>query len=396
MRHTVRKLTLLCRIVDNLGDAGVALRFARQWLQTHPADSVCICTDQTAPFHRLIGSHAHASIPGHATPLTDRMTILGSLDPADHFEWGDLIIEMFGTPVPAHWKQRLAARKPQPHWVNLEYLSAEPWIEDCHGLWSSDPATGWRQLFFFPGFTGKTGGLLGAEPAAQTRPASETEAKTQPPQGGGALRAFVFAYCLAPLQPWLIAGHANKVSFHIASASNDQTLPDAPACEVQTVDFVPQTEFDTLLKSFDLVFIRGEDSFVRAQLAGLPFVWQIYPTDDGAHWTKLDAFFSIYAEGLAEPARSALKKLWWYWNCNSSGNTSSNTGSIPDGVQAEDKQATDHLNANNILNAVLAEMPILQAHAQRWQEKIARHSNLIERLSQALDITISSDADASP
>ena len=36
--------------------------------------------------------------------------------------------------------------------------------------------------------------------------------------------------------------------------------------------------------------VRGEDSLVRALWAGQPFVWHIYPQDDGAHHAKLDAF----------------------------------------------------------------------------------------------------------
>ncbi len=36
--------------------------------------------------------------------------------------------------------------------------------------------------------------------------------------------------------------------------------------------------------------MRGEDSLVRALWAGQPFLWQLYPQDDGAHHAKLDAF----------------------------------------------------------------------------------------------------------
>ena len=43
------------------------------------------------------------------------------------------------------------------------------------------------------------------------------------------------------------------------------------------IPFVPQQDFDKLLHLADCVVIRGEDSFVRAQLAGKPFFWHIYP-----------------------------------------------------------------------------------------------------------------------
>ncbi len=44
-----------------------------------------------------------------------------------------------------------------PLWLNLEYLSAEEWIEGCHALPSLQP-TGLNKYFFFPGFTAKVGG----------------------------------------------------------------------------------------------------------------------------------------------------------------------------------------------------------------------------------------------
>ena len=54
--------------------------------------------------------------------------------------------------------------------------------------------------------------------------------------------------------------------------------------------YLSHPDFDHLLWSCDLNFVRGEDSFVRALWAGAPMVWQIYPQDDDAHHVKLDAF----------------------------------------------------------------------------------------------------------
>jgi hypothetical protein len=48
-------------------------------------------------------------------------------------------------------------------WINLEYLSAEPFVERAHGLPSpvlSGPGRGLVKHFFYPGFTARTGGLL--------------------------------------------------------------------------------------------------------------------------------------------------------------------------------------------------------------------------------------------
>ncbi|NJM33290.1 MAG: elongation factor P maturation arginine rhamnosyltransferase EarP [Limnobacter sp.] len=78
--------------------------------------------------------------------------------------------------------------------------------------------------------------------------------------------------------------------------------------------FCPITAFDARLNQFDFLFVRGEDSFVRAQLAGKPFVWHIYHTPDNAHIEKLQAFFELYAQGLGATAKKALWQLWLHWN----------------------------------------------------------------------------------
>ncbi|MFP3562266.1 elongation factor P maturation arginine rhamnosyltransferase EarP, partial [Paraburkholderia sp. SIMBA_049] len=63
---------------------------------------------------------------------------------------------------------------------------------------------------------------------------------------------------------------------------------------------VPQADFDRLLWVADVNFVRGEDSFVRAQWARKPFVWHIYPQADDAHLPKLDAALAHLSAGLAD------------------------------------------------------------------------------------------------
>ena len=64
--------------------------------------------------------------------------------------------------------------------------------------------------------------------------------------------------------------------------------------------YLAQPDFDRLIASTDLNLVRGEDSFVRAQVgADSPFLWQIYPQGDGAHALKLEAFLDQYLAGAA-------------------------------------------------------------------------------------------------
>src|SRR5215213_316842 len=58
----------------------------------------------------------------------------------------------------------------------------------------------------------------------------------------------------------------------------------------------------------------GADSFVRAQWAGQPYLWHIYPQDADAHLTKMDAFLTRIESSLPEPARAAQRTFWYAWN----------------------------------------------------------------------------------
>ncbi len=80
------------------------------------------------------------------------------------------------------------------------------------------------------------------------------------------------------------------------------------------IPFLAQDRYDQLLWASDVNFVRGEDSFVRAQWAGRPFVWHIYPQDDGAHWIKLAAFLARYTAGLDRAQAAAVTALWEAWN----------------------------------------------------------------------------------
>jgi uncharacterized repeat protein (TIGR03837 family) len=85
------------------------------------------------------------------------------------------------------------------------------------------------------------------------------------------------------------------------------------ALELRVLPFLPQARYDELLWACDFNFVRGEDSFVRAQWAARPFVWHIYPQEAHAHWAKLEAFLELYCapgSGAACAAASAFMKAW--------------------------------------------------------------------------------------
>jgi uncharacterized repeat protein (TIGR03837 family) len=80
------------------------------------------------------------------------------------------------------------------------------------------------------------------------------------------------------------------------------------ALTVRVLPFVPQPDYDKLLWACDLNFVRGEDSIVRAQWAGRPFVWHIYPQDENLHHKKLRAFLNRYSPGI--DSANGFNLLW--------------------------------------------------------------------------------------
>ncbi|MEO6983894.1 MAG: elongation factor P maturation arginine rhamnosyltransferase EarP, partial [Paralcaligenes sp.] len=208
-------------------------------------------------------------------------------------------------------------------WINLEYLSAEPWIESCHTL-ESIHASGLRKSFFFPGFTTQTGGLLREPQLLETRdrwlsrpenthtlrqvlrmPSELSQSLQQ-----GCRQVFLFCYPNAPALG-LLQGleHDPMPSVVLVPTGVYPRLASlqTPHVRVHEIPFVDQAVFDHILWSSDLNCVRGEDSLIRAIWAGKPFLWQIYQQDEDAHITKLQAWL---AHTSFSPAVHTLMLAW--------------------------------------------------------------------------------------
>jgi uncharacterized repeat protein (TIGR03837 family) len=127
--------------------------------------------------------------------------------------------------------------------------------------------------------------------------------------------------------------------------------------ELRFVPFVPQADYDALLWACDINFVRGEDSFVRAQWAGRPWVWHIYPQEANAHRVKLDAFLDVYGRSLSAPAAQAVRGLWHAWN----------------GVEGAPPLA-------NAWQTFINQRQAQQQGLRRWQEHLARIGDLTGNL----------------
>lgn len=331
---------VFCRVIDNFGDIGVCWRLSadlaargqqvRLWVDdasalTWMAPEVGWATDALG---RQAGT-GHPGITVHRWADAEQAERVP--------EPGDVVVEAFGCDPPEAFLRRMNRPTP-PAWVNLEYLSAEDYVERSHGLQSpvfSGPAAGLRKHFFYPGFTPRTGGLLREVDLASRQAAFTEDARLAwlrqlgVPATAACRLVSVFCYAAAPLGDWLSAlarealshqaptrvlltpGHATQLAraWQATACSERRT-----ALVLHELPALAQPEFDHLLWACHLNIVRGEDSAVRALWAGKPHIWHIYPQDDGVHADKLDAFLAHWLGDAKADLSSAVRAAWHHFN----------------------------------------------------------------------------------
>jgi uncharacterized repeat protein (TIGR03837 family) len=320
---------VFCSVIDNFGDLGVCWRLCADLAAR--GHSVRLWVDDASPLQWMAPGAVDGIWPGiqvRGWEQSKDATQLANLRPAD--VW----IEGFGCEIAPEFiahhahSTRASGQFPARHpvWINLEYLSAESFVERAHGLPSpvmSGPAKGWTKHFFYPGFTAHTGGLL-REPDllqrqqvfAQPERRAAWLAQLGIAAAAGETRVSLFCYEPAALPALLAQLDALPTPTRLlvtagrASAAVQKATANGPALQQLRISYLPtltQGDFDHLLWACDLNCVRGEDSVVRALWAGKPLVWQIYPQEDAAHVPKLDAFLDMLD---ASPSLRAFHHAW--------------------------------------------------------------------------------------
>ncbi|MES2014852.1 MAG: elongation factor P maturation arginine rhamnosyltransferase EarP [Pseudomonadota bacterium] len=377
---TPLSLALFCKVVDNYGDIGICWRLARQ-LRIEHGIAVTLWVDDLRSFARL----CPAIECGADLQQLDGVTVRHWRDQHGVFapsDVADIVIEFFAVDIPPGYVEAMAQCTPRPVWLNLEGLTAEEWVEGCHRLPSMHPRLPLTKHFFFPGFTARTGGLL--REAALTRqrvqfqsdPAAMAAELAQygvSAQDMAATKVSLFCYPSAPLAALLDAWRgadapvlclvpegvaSDAVAAFLGVDARAGALRSEGALTLRVIPFVAQPDYDRLLWACDLNFVRGEDSFVRAQWAGRPFVWHIYEQDEKLHHVKLRAFLQRY--GAPGEAWAALSLCW--------NGASGEAGDWP-----------------ALWRGLRAELPALAGHASAWELQMAALGDLAGNLRMFAD-----------
>ncbi|GAA4429423.1 elongation factor P maturation arginine rhamnosyltransferase EarP [Acidovorax lacteus] len=307
---TARRWDVFCQVIDNFGDVGVCWRLCADLARR--GMPVRLWIDDASALAWM----APAGCPGvEVRPWPQAAPVDGP---------GDVVVEAFGCALPDVFVATMAARPQAPLWINLEYLSAEPYVERCHRLASpimAGPGRGLTRWFYYPGFTSRTGGLLRESDLAHRQATFDRNA-WRAAHGLGADDTALLLFCYEPpglpalLQQLRLQEHWHWcVQPGRPTAALDAALHRLPAADQARVrsrthrfPTCPQADFDERLWAADLNLVRGEDSLVRALWAGRPLVWHIYPQDDNAHHAKLQAFL----DWLQAP--DCLREFHAAWN----------------------------------------------------------------------------------
>jgi uncharacterized repeat protein (TIGR03837 family) len=304
---------LFCRVIDNHGDLGVCWRLARDLASRGHTVRLWVDDSRALRWMAPRGAAGVQVLPWPADAPSD----MG--DGADALAVGDVVVEAFGCDPPPAFVQAMVRRPERPVWINLEYLSAESYVERSHGL-PSPTASGLVKWFFFPGFSARTGGLL-----REPRLAADLAGFDGPawlaangwPLAPGERAVSLFSYALAHLPDWLPQLAQEPTLLLVtpgpALAALRQVAP-RPGLRVVELPWLTQGDYDRLLWSCALNAVRGEDSFVRALWAPAPLLWQIYPQHDGVHATKLRAFLDRYLDGAPPAVADAVRPAFLHWN----------------------------------------------------------------------------------
>ncbi|EKB29943.1 elongation factor P maturation arginine rhamnosyltransferase EarP [Aeromonas dhakensis] len=392
---------IFCCVVDNFGDIGVTWRLARQLKQEGA----------------LPAQESEVQVRLWVDDLESFARICPGLDPAQESQWVDgihiqhwhetlpadtiparVVIEAFACELPAPFIERMASQPSPPCWLNLEYLSAESWVEDCHGLASpqrlesqSLGSLSLNKYFFFPGFTARTGGLLCERGLIVERERwQQDEAGLNaywaslglPPKQEHELRVSLFTYesaaltslveswCQSAIPVTLLLPLGRSLNDVLTGAGLADAIPTARAGDLLrvgnlTIKLLPMTDqagYDRLLWSCDLNLVRGEDSFVRAQWAARPFLWHIYPQEEQAHMVKLNGFLDHYLAKL--PTATSQWLRGFSHALNQGENTREWWAQWPDHAA------------------------IWQQHGRHWSHKLLQDGDLVTRLVKFLESRI--------
>lgn len=310
----INSIDIFCEIIDNFGDIGVVYRVAKELKKIYNNQvKIRVIFNRIDEFLKINPSAKNLEIQEidgiyYCTYEYIKKNMCT-------FSTANVIIEAFGCTIPEEYMN--VAYNNSDLILNLEYLSAEDWVEDFHLQESILGKGKLRKFFFMPGFTEKTGGIitdsLYLDRITKVKNnLSEYRKKylKNIDNYDNKLIGTIFTYekNFAPLMrdlkkldrevALLAMGEKTQESFKEFFKKNFVeklgNIYKYGKIEIEFYDFLSQEEYEELINVVDFNFVRGEDSFIRAVLTGKPYLWHIYCQKEFIHMDKLQGFLDKY------------------------------------------------------------------------------------------------------
>ena len=284
-------ITVLCKVVDNFGDIGVAWRMCRRLSKIQNKYKICLIVDDLVSFSKINNN-------------VDVNKSVQTVEDVEVFLWNDneicsrefskndgerlgIILECFQCGRPGWMEQILFEKKLNRtvHIIMIDYLTAEKYAEDFHCLKSLTRSAKVQKVNFMPGFTEKTGGLI-----------IDDEWLNLPEydENGPVL---VFTYTMGK-----------------GLIDNMGSLSMSKGLKLTPIPYMNQPDWDKMMKNCSALIIRGEESMSRACLSGIPFIWQAYPQTEEYQLVKVKALLERMKPHFDEAMFAIVEKAWMFVN----------------------------------------------------------------------------------
>lgn len=334
MSEQEKRWDIFCKIVDNYGDIGVCWRLSRQLAREHGLAIRLFIDDFNVASKLIAGLQENAHHQVVQGQIIEDVEIV-PWSQAEQMQPASIVLETFNCELPTPYLEKMASAKSAC--INVEYLSAEPWVNDFHARPSQHPTLKLTKYYFFPGFTEQTGGLIREQELIEQRNAFLADLQTREDfwQKIGVhqvapLNISLFGYPQADVKDFLtvLLQSSIKVNVLVPFGSILEALTllyplhdfsvgsvlRVGALTLYVLPFLSQDDYDRLLWACDVNFVRGEDSWIRAIWAGKPFIWQPYIQTENTHLVKLKAFLDCYLQEASLQVKQCLCNAHYAWS----------------------------------------------------------------------------------
>ena len=271
-------IDIFSRFIDNYGDISIPLRLAHGLYIDHGVTSNVFLTSNELT-QKILDKNL----------FNENINIIDIDNMDNNFLPNANIVTIFDAQLPIFYEAKLTNKNLL---INYEYFSAEQWVDDYHLRESINKK--YKKIFYIPGVSEHSGVPIFAINDKGLYRSKRFESNT----------INFFCYFNENIEASIKVLRINFPQYD--SVLHDRFEKD----KSRGKNLLSFNAFDKALTNSLINFVRGEDSLIRAILAGSPFIWQPYIQENGLHITKLNAFLDHYFISLPPQ----LREIFLIWN----------------------------------------------------------------------------------